>query len=64
MNTETAPRYAGRRMMIRRLRSRLVKPLTRDAELAAIASFIARYGVRRVTIDRDGTVRLKTVFHC
>ena len=64
MNTETAPRYAGRRMMIRRLRSRFAKPLTREAELAAIASFISRYGVRRVTIDRDGTIKLRTVLHC
>lgn len=64
MNTEMTPRYAGRRMMIRRLRSRFAKPLTRDAELAAIASFVARYGVRRVTIDPDGTVRLRTVLTC
>ena len=45
----------------RRLLGRAAQKMTRREELEAIERHVAAHGVRRVTIDRLGNVRLNTV---
>jgi len=62
-HAEWMRQYKARRNKIidRGRRAQLARPMTREAELAAIAAFIAEHGVRRVTLRRDGSMRIRTV---